>query len=86
MAQTSKLFVTGRSQAVRLPLEYCFGGTEVFIRRDPMTQDVILSQPPESWDEIFSPEAMALVPDDFMGPADRDQGSHDREPFDSHAL
>ena len=86
MAQTAKLFVTGRSQAMRLPLEYRFEGTEVFIRRDPMTQDGILSRRPELWDDFFSPEAMALVPDDFMSPADCDQGSHDRDPFDSPAM
>ena len=84
MAHTAKLFITGRSQAVRLPLEYRFDGSEVFIRRDPLTQDVILSRRPQSWDDFFSPEAMALVPDDFMSPADRDQGSQDRDPFDSY--
>jgi antitoxin VapB len=34
--------------AVRLPAEYRFEGTEVFIRRDPRTGDVILSRRPES--------------------------------------
>jgi antitoxin VapB len=34
-AQTAKLFVNGRSQAVRLPKPYRFEGlTEVFIERD----------------------------------------------------
>jgi antitoxin VapB len=31
---TAKLFVTGRSQAVRLPKAYRFEGTEVFIRKE----------------------------------------------------
>ena len=35
MQQTAKIFATGRSQAVRLPLEFRFGVAEVFIRRDP---------------------------------------------------
>jgi antitoxin VapB len=30
---TAKLFMTGRSQAVRLPKDYRFDGTEVFIKR-----------------------------------------------------
>ena len=30
---TAKLFQTGRSQAVRLPKEYRFEGTEVYVKR-----------------------------------------------------
>jgi antitoxin VapB len=41
--QTAKLFMNGRSQAVRLPAEFRFEGDEVYIRRDPVTGDVILS-------------------------------------------
>jgi len=41
--QTAKLFKNGRSQAVRLPVEFRFEGDEVWIRRDPVTGDVILS-------------------------------------------
>ena len=37
MHQTAKIFTTGRSQAVRLPLEYRFDVPEVFIRHDPVT-------------------------------------------------
>ena len=43
VTQTAKLFMNGRSQAVRLPAEFRFETTEVFIRRDPTTGDVILS-------------------------------------------
>ncbi len=32
--ETAKLFTTGGSQAVRLPKDYRFNGTEVFIRRE----------------------------------------------------
>ena len=35
MTQTAKLFMNGRSQAVRLPAEFRFEGDEVEIRRDP---------------------------------------------------
>ena len=52
----AKVFMTGGSQAVRLPAEFRFDGKEVAIRRDPATGDVILSpvQPAESWDEYFA--------------------------------
>jgi antitoxin VapB len=32
--ETAKLFTTGGSQAVRLPKEYRFEGSEVFIRKE----------------------------------------------------
>jgi virulence-associated protein VagC len=41
----AKLFITGGSQAVRLPAEFRFEGSEVDIRRDPVTQDVVLQSP-----------------------------------------
>jgi antitoxin VapB len=43
--KTAKLFKNGRSQAVRLPKEFRFEGTEVAIRRDPATGDVMLFEP-----------------------------------------
>lgn len=78
MSDTAKIFVTGRSQAVRLPLEYRFSCNEVFIRKDPATGDVVLSSRPDSWDEFFAQAAADAVPDDFMTEADRAQGSHAR--------
>ncbi len=53
MSSTAKLFTTGRSQAVRLPMEFRFQGTEVFIRRDLDTGEVVLSAKPTSWQEFF---------------------------------
>ena len=53
MLQTAKVFVTGRSQAVRLPLEFRFDGPEVFIRRDPATGDVVLSAKPTNWQGLL---------------------------------
>ena len=81
MSDTAKIFITGRSQAVRLPREYRFEGNEVFIRRDPATGDVVLSRRPESWAGFFALDATTQVPADFMTEADRNQGSHDRDPF-----
>ena len=81
MPQTAKIFATGRSQAVRLPLEYRFEEKEVFIRRDPVTGDVILSRRPEPWDGFFKLLPDAEVPADFLTEADRQQGEHLRDPF-----
>jgi len=69
MSDTAKLFRNGRSQAVRLPADYRFEGSEVYIRRDPATGDVILSRRPESWRDFFELVKTIDVPNDFL--ADR---------------
>jgi antitoxin VapB len=69
MPRTAKLFQNGRSQAVRLPSEYRFQGSEVFIRRDAATGDVVLSRRPESWEDFFELMETIDVPARFM--ADR---------------
>jgi len=76
MAQGEKarVFMSGRSQAVRIPAEYRFSSSEVFIRRDPKTGDLILSQAPGSLADIFAALDEVGVPDDFLSPADRAQG------------
>jgi len=69
MAHTAKLFRNGRSQAVRLPSDFRFQGSEVYVRRDPATGDVILSRRPESWHDFFELIKTIEVPEDFL--ADR---------------
>jgi antitoxin VapB len=69
MLRTAKLFANGRSQAVRLPAEFRFEGSEVYVRRDSATGDVILSRRPESWDGFFEMMKTVEVPEDFL--ADR---------------
>lgn len=66
MAQTAKLFRNGRSQAVRLPAEFRFSGSSVYVRRDPANGDVILSRRPDSWQDFFDLVDTLDVPDDFM--------------------
>jgi len=66
MPRTAKLFRNGRSQAVRLPSEYRFEGSEVFVRRDPATGDVILSRRPECWKDFFAFLKTVDVSEDFL--------------------
>jgi antitoxin VapB len=80
MPRTAKLFLNGRSQAVRLPAEFRFAGSEVFIRQDQSTGDVILSRRPESWDGFFKLRAEADVPNEFMADR-RDEPAQKRELF-----
>ena len=53
MSYTARLFRIGRSQAVRLPADFRFPGSEIYVRRDPATGDVILSRRPDSWQDFF---------------------------------
>ena len=64
---TAKLFQSGRSQAVRLPKEFRFGGTEVYVAR--MGSAVVLLPPHRTWDVLF--EACEGSSEDFM--KDREQ-------------
>jgi len=83
MSNTAKLFTTGRSQAVRLPMEYRFEGTEVFIRRDSETGDVVLSRKPDSWQGFFDLLNNTTIPVNFM--EDRQQPAAPRNPFEGWA-
>ncbi len=62
MPRTAKLFVSGGSQAVRLPADYRFAGKEVFVSKDG--DRVVLSPKPESWAEFLAHGPRAT--DDFM--------------------
>lgn len=64
----AKLFMNGRSQAVRLPAKYRFDTDEVYIHRNEETGEIILSPKPSSWDDFFALVENS-VPEDFM--ADR---------------
>ena len=66
MPRTAKLFRNGRSQAVRLPADFRFPGTEVYVRRDPATGDVILSRRPDSWQDFLDLIRTLDIPKDFM--------------------
>ena len=72
MRHTAKLFMNGRSQAVRLPVNFRFDCDEVFIRKDPETGNVIISKKPGSWDDFFKLIETIDVPDDFMAERDNE--------------
>ena len=81
MHQTAKIFATGRSQAVRLPLEFRFDVAEVFIRRDPATGDVVLSRKPTDWQGLL--DVVALNKDDELL-LERRQTHARRDPFEGY--
>src|SRR4051812_25443783 len=66
MPRTAKVFMTNRSQAVRLPKEYQFSTAEVFIRKEG--DDVILSPRPRDWRSYL--ESAPVASDMFMADVD----------------
>lgn len=81
MSQTAKLFTNGRSQAVRLPKAFRFEGSEVHIRRDPETGDVILSQRPNDWAGFFEVLKGANFPPEFLSAEERYLPDVPRDPL-----
>ena len=66
MQRIAKLFMNNRSQAVRLPKEFQFNTTDVFIRRNG--DDVILSPRPQDWSAYFASGPAASA--EFMDAVD----------------
>jgi antitoxin VapB len=65
--ETAKLFRNGRSQAVRLPKEFRFEGTEVFIKK--VGNVVLLIPYRESWQTLF--DSLDQFSEDFMETRDQ---------------
>jgi antitoxin VapB len=88
MSQTRKvqLFRNGASQAVRLPAEFRFPGTEIYATRDEATGNVILSTTPgtEVWDELFARFRAADIPEDFMKDRPMNRPPRERDLFDTN--
>ncbi|MBE9402126.1 AbrB/MazE/SpoVT family DNA-binding domain-containing protein [Acinetobacter albensis] len=74
---TAKLFMTGRSQAVRLPKEFRFDGTEVDIFR--RGDEVVLREKPITVERFF--DVLAQMPDDFYAEERVDEPPQEREAF-----
>jgi antitoxin VapB len=62
MRRTAKIFMNNRSQAVRLPKEFQFNTSEVFIRKEG--SNVVLSPRPEDWSAYLDDGPVASK--DFM--------------------
>ena len=75
MPRTAKVFMTHRSQAVRLPKEFQFSTDEVFIRKEG--EEVILSPRPTDWGPYLDTGPVAS--DGFMENGE-DPPVQEREP------
>lgn len=59
---TAKIFQNGQSQAIRLPKEYRFQGSKVYIKR--VGNAVVLIPEHDSWQTLV--ESLDQFSDDFM--------------------
>jgi antitoxin VapB len=64
---TAKIFQNGKSQAIRLPKEYRFAGTKVYVKR--VGNAVVLIPEHQSWQTLI--DSLALFSEDVF--TDRDQ-------------
>ena len=69
--QSAKIFINGRSQAVRLPKEFRFSGNDVFIRK--IGKIVILIPKDDPWASLAN--SLDQFTDDYM--ETRDQPAQD---------
>lgn len=67
MYQTAKIFTVGYSQAILLPREFQFDVTEVHIRRDIVTGDVVLSRKPTDWQGLIDVVTLNVEEDLLIG-------------------
>ena len=75
---TAKLFLNGRSQAVRLPKKYAFSGDEVYIKK--INGMVMLIPKDDPWRPFV--ESLNKFSEDYLEDG-RDQGGVDeRETFE----
>ena len=71
--QTAKLFMNGRSQAVRLPKGFRFEGEEVFVKK--VGNAVVLLPSRGSWEALY--ESLPAFSGDFM--EERGQPTREQE-------
>jgi antitoxin VapB len=76
--ETTKLFMNGRSQAVRLPKAYRFEGKEVFVKK--VGNAVVLIPYHEPWQVLF--DSLDLFSDDFMEARDQPEGQNRESIFE----
>ncbi len=65
--QTAKIFLNGRSQAVRLPKDFRFAGNDVFIRK--IGKIVILIPKDDPWASLAN--SLDQFTDDYMETRDQ---------------
>ena len=60
--RTTKVFMNGRSQAVRIPKDYRFDWDEVYVRKQG--EGVLITPTQPTWDDFFDQES--AFGDDYL--------------------
>ncbi|GAA0753400.1 AbrB/MazE/SpoVT family DNA-binding domain-containing protein [Ideonella azotifigens] len=82
MVKRARVFMTGGSQAIRLPAEFRFAGDVVYVRRNADGDVVLSDQPREPYAAFIAARAeIGTVPEGFLSQAERAQGREVRDPF-----
>ena len=76
--KVAKLFKNGQSQAVRLPKEFRFEGTQVFVKR--VGNAVLLLPEQHSWQGLF--DSLDMFSDDFMEVREQPEQQEREEMFE----
>lgn len=79
--QIVRIFTIGDDQAIRLPASCRFETSEVYVRRDPETGDVVLSRRPSTWSGLIEAIHAVQQHDDFLNPAERSPLPATRDPL-----
>lgn len=77
--ETAKLFINGRSQAVRLPKAYRFEGKEVYVKKT--TQGVLLLSKDQSVWDVWERD-MLQYDEPLMDARNQPRGQQEREGLD----
>lgn len=75
--ETAKLFMNGRSQAVRLPKGFRFEGEEVFVKK--VGDAVVLLPREDSWSTLYG--SLNAFSEDFMAERSQPDTQDAREPL-----
>lgn len=73
--ERAKLFMNGRSQAVRLPRGFRFDGEEVFVKK--VGDAVVLLPRGDSWSTLY--EGLESFSGDFMSEREQPDGGDERQ-------
>ena len=76
--RTAKLFQNGQSQAVRLPKEFRFDGSRVFIKK--VGNAVVLIPYERSWQSLY--DSLNEFSDDFMDSRDQPEQASREDIFE----
>lgn len=77
MAKVTSVFMSGNSQAVRLPKDFQVPDSHLQILR--VGDDIVLRKIPRRADEVFA--VLRRMPDDFMSQGREDLLPEEREPI-----